>query len=114
MVIIDEKYKFEIELLKNGIIPKNRINQFLLLILQNILYDIKNKNKDEMDVGDIFPIAILNAQQKYKYKLKKEVYDFFLFLGSYKDDPFNNGREDERHNVDYVEKVTKKLMLKIS
>lgn len=110
---IYEKYKIETDLLKYKIIPRNKINEYLLLVLENILKDIKNKEKDELDIGDIYPIAIQNAETLCGYKLIKDVRDFFELLGSYKDDPFESGHTYEKHTIEHTEETKDKLLTKL-
>lgn len=93
-------------------IPQAEINGYLLNVLLGIIKDVKQGKRDEMDIGNIFGLAIQHARGE-GYKLKPEVEDFFCELGSYKGDPFETGEYDPNDTPEIVEKKAIKLLKKI-
>jgi hypothetical protein len=91
-------------------ISKSKINEYLLNVLLEIIEDIKQNKRNELDIGDIFGLAIQHAEGAKEYKLTPEVEDFFCKLGSYKDDPFNSGEYNPEDTPEKVEKEAKKLL----
>ena len=108
MVTLREDYLLEWNLIEDKMIPNNKIDKFIILVLLDIIADIHKEKRDELDVGDVFGLGIQHAISK-GYKFTPRVNAFLFLLGSYKDDPFETGEYDPRHNIDYVEKEAKKI-----
>ena len=111
MANLQADYSLAWMLIKNKIIPKNKIDVFIILTILSIVSEVKKGNRDELDIGDIFGLGLLHAEDN-GYHFSSEVKDFLFLLCSYKDTPFDSENFDRRHTVPYVENKAKKLLKK--
>ncbi len=99
--------------IENKEILQSKINEYFLNVLLDIIKDVKEGKRDEMDIGDIFGLAIQHASASKGYKFNPKVEDFFFELGTYKSDPFESGEYDPNETLENVEKRTRKILLEL-
>jgi len=104
---LHKKYPEVWKAIENKEISQKDINVYLIRFLLDIIKEIKEGKRNELDVGDLFGIGIQHALGSYD--LNPEVEDFFIELGDYK---IVSG-ELKLDNVEKVEELARKLLVKL-
>mgnify|MGYP001193421809 CR=1 FL=1 len=78
---LQEMYPKEWKDLQNHKVPSGKIDEYLLKFVKKLLEEIKDKKRDEDDLGDGWSMVI-NLKEG-EYNLNPSVYSFLFRLGDY-------------------------------
>ncbi len=102
----EEEYREVLSLIRRQRKGSN-IDKIILDFLKKQIKEIKEGKRSELDIGDVFGIAIQDALI-HGYKLSKDVEDLSCDLGGYKIEQ----APSELENIKDVEREVNKLILK--
>ena len=67
MTIIDKEYPEEVSKVENKKILQKDINNFFIDFIKKQLRKIKEGEREDMDIGDVFPFYVMAANKGYKF-----------------------------------------------
>ena len=82
MVTMDEDYPEEWKAIENKKIPQEEIEKFFIDFIKKILNEIKEGKREDLAMGDPFPLYAFACNKGYKFSKKLE--KFLINLGDYK------------------------------
>ena len=107
MVTIQEDYPEIVREIEEKRISPKEIDQFFIDFIKNQIQNIKEGKREDMDIGDVFPIYSIAINKGYRFNKKLE--ELIIKLGDYKLE-INGKYSTEMNSIVDVEKALEEIL----